>query len=454
MAMASDEGRGPMRVRSLLVSIALSMALITLPALSAPSSTTDKSGELTYHKNIEPLFQQNCQGCHRAEGLAYGGMIAPMPLMTYEEVRPWARAIAKKVMSKEMPPWFASEEFHGVFRTERTLTDEQIAMVVDWVKAGAPQGDPANAPDPIVRDDYEGWAIGKPDLVVNLAEPFWIADDVRDLNISLKAEMITEEMLPEARWIEAVEFRPGSDVVHHIIASRNAAEAEEPGSTGMLGGIAPGTEPFVLPEGFGRQLLPNSQIFLQMHYNKEPGEGSGRWDHSQVAFKFKPKEEKVEHVVVWEGIGNNSFEIPPNTQNWQVGASKIFEHEATIFGFVPHMHLRGRFAKYVAYYPDGTEETLLEVPWYDWNWQTNYEYKEPRVVPAGTRLEVTMFFDNTEEREDLIRAQGTEINAQRPVRFGGPTYDEMMIGFVDYAYNIPLDQITASGAPATGGGGG
>ena len=432
------------------IALVFCLAVAAGPVMASnANSSADATGDATFHRDIEPLFQVNCQGCHRQAGTQLGGMIAPMPLVTYDEVRPWARAIAKKVQSREMPPWFASEEFHGVFANERTLTDEQIAMVVDWVKAGAPKGDVADAPPAKVWDDYEGWTIGKPDLVLDLAEPFWIDDDVRDLNISLKAEPITAEMLPEARWIEAVEFRPGSDAVHHIIGSTRAASAEEPGATGLFGGIAPGTEPFHLPEGFGRKLLPGSQIFLQMHYNKEPGEGSGRWDKSQVAFKFKDPSERIDHIVTWDAIGNRDFEIPPGVANWEVGASKVFEHEATIFAYLPHMHLRGRYAKYVAYYPDGTEETLLEVPWYDWNWQTNYEYKEPKVIPAGTRIEVTMFFDNTAEREELIRAGGTEITHERAVSFGGPTYDEMMLGFLDYAYNVPME--TLEGAPATGG---
>jgi mono/diheme cytochrome c family protein len=429
-------------------------ALATTPlAAAGASSAADNAKQRTYHRDIEPLFQKNCQGCHRPDGLQLGGMIAPMPLTTYDEVRPWARAIAKKVAAKEMPPWFAGEEFHGVFANERTLTDEQIAMVADWVAAGAPAGDPADAPPPKEWNDYEGWSIGKPDLVLDLVEPFWIEDGVRDLNISLKAEAITAEMLPEPRWIEAVEFRPGSDAVHHIIGSTRSASAEDAGATGMFGAIAPGTEPFRLPEGFGRLLVPGTQVFFQMHYNKEPGPGSGRFDRSQVAFKFKPKDEVIERVAQWDAIGNRDFEIPPGAENWEVGASRIFEHESTIFALLPHMHLRGKYAKYVAHYPDGTQETLLEVPWYDWNWQTNYEFAQPKVVPAGTRIEVTMYFDNTAEREELIRAGGTEIDSTIPVRFGGPTYMEMMLGFLDYSYNIPREEFGAVGHPAGTAGG-
>jgi mono/diheme cytochrome c family protein len=419
--------------------VVLTLALVALPAAAAGNNADLAEGQVTYHKDIEPLFQHNCQGCHRSEGASYGGMIAPMPLTTYEEIRPWAKSVAKKVQSREMPPWFASAEFDGLFANERKLNDAQVAMIVDWVKAGAPKGDPGHAPTKAEWASHEGWMIGEPDLIIDLAEPFWIDDDVRDLNISLKAEMITADMLPEARWIESMEFRPGSDAVHHIIGSTRAADAEAPGATGMLGGIAPGTEPFALPEGVGRLLMPGTQVYLQMHYNKEPGEGSGRWDHSQVAFKFKPKNERIDKLASWDAVGNRDFEIPPGVQNWEVGASRVFEHDTTIYALLPHAHLRGKSAKYVAFYPDGTQETLLDVPWYDWNWQTNYEYKDPKFIPAGTRIEYSMTFDNTQEREDLILAGGSRIDSGRAVSFGGPTYDEMMLGFIDYAEHKDID---------------
>ncbi|MEM6706476.1 MAG: hypothetical protein AAF690_27430 [Acidobacteriota bacterium] len=434
----------------------ITASLLLLGALPAAASSNNVDpASLTFHKDVQSILQRNCQSCHRAEGVVLGGMIAPMSLTTYEEIRPWARSIAKQVQSRSMPPWFADEKFHGVFSTERTLTDEEIETVVAWARNGAPKGDPADAPPPLDTSGIvDGWTIGKPDLVLSLAEPFFVDDDVRDLNITLPAEFITEEMMPEPRYIEAIEFRAGSNIVHHIVGSKNAQEAETPGATGLLAGLAPGTEPFALPEGYGRLLTPNTQIYLNMHYNKEPGEDTGRWDRSQVAIKFKPKTETIEHIAQWEGIGNQDFEIPPNTEDWKVGASKIFRHDATIFGFIPHMHLRGRYAKYEAFYPDGTREVLLEVPWYDWNWQTNYLYNDPKRIPAGTRVEVTMWYDNTKEREEIIKGQGTDITADRAVSWGGPTYEEMMIGFIDYAYEVPLNHEANNPDFGTGGGGG
>ncbi len=439
--------------RSRFVALAAMVLVVAAPVLAAGPNETAGPDTITFHEDVEPILQRSCQGCHRPEGVAYGGMKAPMALTTYEETRPWARSIARQVEAKDMPPWFASDHTQGQFTNERVLTAEEIDTIVGWAKTGARRGDPANAPEAI--EWPTGWLIGEPDLVLDLAEPFWVDDDVKDLNISLKAVMITKEMLPEPRWIQAIEFRPGSDVVHHVVGSRVATETETPGASGLLGGIAPGTEPFYLPEGAGRLLVPGTQLYFSMHYNKEPGEGTGVWDRSQMAFKFHPRDAKIDRVAQWEGVGNSDFEIPPGHENWIIGASKVFEYPTTIYGYLPHSHLRGLDAKYTAYYPDGTEEVLLDVPAYDWNWQTNYIYKEPRDLPAGTRVDVLMTYVNTEERNEQTVL---ELDTTRAIQFGGPTTDEMMIGFIDYSEDTggdlvtEVEEATAAATPAAGGG--
>ena len=219
--------------------------------------------------------------------------------------------------------------------------------------------------------------------------------------------------------------------------------------------MAPGTEPFQLPDGAGRLLVPGSHLYFSMHYNKEPGVDTGVWDRSQMAFKFHPKDAKIDRIVKWEGVGNSDFEIPPGHENWVIGASKVFEYPTTIYGYLPHSHLRGLDAKYTAYYPDGTEEVLLAVPAYDWNWQAKYTYKEPRQLPAGTRVDVLMTYVNTEERNELT---ALELDTSRAVRFGGPTTDEMMIGLINYSEDRGDAQVTetdgapAATTPAAGGG--
>ena len=189
----------------------------------------EPSGRVTFEKDILPIFQENCQTCHRPMGTNMSGMIAPMSLMSYREVRPWAKAIAKVVTEREMPPWHASAEHRGVFSNERTLSEEAIATIERWVARGAVRGNPADAAEPVEWPD-SGWTMGDPDLIVSFGEPFWVGDDVTDLyhNVSVT---LTEEQHPEGRWIKELQFQPGSEVVHHIIGYAYSAGDENQAST-------------------------------------------------------------------------------------------------------------------------------------------------------------------------------------------------------------------------------
>ena len=372
------------------------------------------AGRITFTKDVLPILQQNCQVCHRPSGLNMGGMVAPMAFMTYEEVRPWAKSIATAVEAREMPPWHATHEFHGVFYNERTLAEKDIATLTRWVKTGAARGRPEDAPEPVVFPSGE-WSF-EPDLVITMPEPYFVTDDVEDLYVEFEVE-ITKEMLPEPRWIHMSEAKSGSSAVHHIIAR-------------PLGGLAPGGGHAIYPEGYGLLIEPGDTLTFDMHYHKEPGPGTGVWDQSSVAAKFHT--EPVLHPVTTRPIGNNGFEIPPDHPNWEVGASLIFPKATTILRYAPHMHLRGKDMKYTAFYPDGTTEVLLDVPSFDFNWQTSYFYGEPKKLPAGTRIEVIAHFDNSAEK-----AEWANFNSERSIRFGGPTTDEMMLGWMSWADTEP-----------------
>jgi hypothetical protein len=364
------------------------------------------------------------------------GMIAPMSLMTYEEVRPWAKAIVGVVSAKEMPPWHASEAQHGLFRNERTLTQDEIDTLTAWVKQRAPRGNPADAPAPV--DFREGWSIGKVDLELEFPEPFLVEDDVEDLyqNIDVK---LTEEQLPEDKWVQAVEFRPGSEVVHHLIAyasSPNAkpvdANADVEGdqdflrSRVMIGGLAPGTDPGYYPEGYALPLKKGSTVTFAMHYHKEAGPGTAQWDNSVMAIQFADKEPTHEMRIT--NMSHGAFEIPPNAKDWYVVGAQTFDKDILLVNLFPHMHLRGKWSRYTAFYPDGTSEVLLETPEYDFNWQEYYHYKDPKLIPAGTRIEFEMKYDNSPENAERVG-----FNPNRPVHFGGPTTDEMDLGWYTYA---------------------
>lgn len=405
--------------------LTLAILAIAAPAVAGPAANAaDAQGEVTYYSAVLPILQDNCQTCHRPNGANLGGMVAPMAFTSYEETRPWAKSIAKQVESKLMPPWHASPNQHGVFENERTLTDVEIDTIVRWASTGAAAGDPATAPEPRIFESNDGWLIGEPDLIVQMPESYFVEDNVEDHYITFRSQ-ITEEMLPEPRWVKAVEFRPGSAAVHHIIAP-------------PLGGIAPGNDPRIYREGYGTLLKPGATVQWQMHYHKEAGEGTGVYDQSQAAIRFYPVGYEPKHVIQSAPMGNMWFEIPAGAENYTNTLSYTFERDSKIISFLPHAHLRGKSATYTAHYPDGREEILLEVPQYDFNWQTTYNFRDEVIVPAGSRIELTMAWDNSEN------------NPHNPdptiaVTFGEPTTDEMMFGFMSFTDQIEGYQPEASG---------
>ena len=435
-------------MRPLIPAAVLVAAVVLVAPMSAAITSSNDTEAPTFYRDVLPVFQANCQTCHRSQGENIGGMIAPMALMTYDEVRPWARSIARAVKARQMPPWFATEATRGHFMHERVLSDAEIDTVVSWVQGGAPAGDQGDAPPPVrfVEEGSGGWSLGKPDLIVPIPEPYFVEDDIEDINISFTTTL-TDEQLPEDVFVEAIEFRVGGPDVHHMCASATPP-GENPGfgkfSRNSLGCIALGAESQEFPPGYAMKLVKGSRIRFSMHYNKEAGEGSGFWDRSEIGFRFA--KQPPEHVVKYDPIGNVSFEIPPGHERWKVGAARVFEKDTHLLTIWPHGHLRTTAARYEAFYPDGRSQVLLDVPEYDQEWQTTYQYKEPRLLPAGTRLEVTMWFTNTPER-------GAErgFDSEQTVYFGAATTDEMMLGFINYA---PAEPEADSGAtPPTGAGG-
>ncbi len=390
----------------------------------------------TFMKDVLPILQENCQTCHRPSGLNMSGMVAPMSLMTYEEVRPWAKAIAKAIDSRQMPPWHASAEFDGVFRNERVLSEDEIDTVRAWIQQGAPRGNPSDAPA-AMKFSETGWNMGSPDLIVGFPEPFLIGDDIADLYHNVTVQL-TKEQLNKDRWVKSIEFKPGSEVVHHIIgyahpkSDKTDLSGDEGSVTsGMLGGNAPGTDVAAYSDGFGVLLPAEASLTFAMHYHKEAGPGTAVLDNSQMAFKFQ--DTAVSHPIEISTIQHGGFEIPPFARDWKVGASRTFNEDTLLVAMMPHMHLRGKSAKYTAFYPDGTSEILLEVPAYDFNWQTSYEYPAPRILPAGTRIEMELVYDNSQENGDRVG-----FDPSKPIHFGGPTTDEMDLAWITIAPKAPI----------------
>ena len=409
-------------------------AVLAASTVGSFATESDASQSPTFHRDVLPILQANCQDCHRPSGsrIYRGGV--PMSLTTYEETRPWARSIERKIQSKEMPPWDASEVHDGVFRNERGLTDEEIETIARWVEAGAPRGDAAGAPAPLTWSDDEGWVMPDPDLVLMMPEPYFVDDDVRDVYTKHRLEL-TKEIFPEDRWVQAIEFRRGSDVVHHFnIFARGPSTAGASldgrplGDGNYVGGATSGSPPHIWPEGYGTLLETGSTLTFDLHYHKEPGPGTGVWDQSSIAIKFATK--PVEHPVHFYPVSNYTFEIPAEDPYWHDSAEHTFDRTVTVLGMLPHMHMRGREARYTATYADGEEELLLHVPDYDFDWQEIYWYETPKVLPAGTKLTIDMWFDNSVEE-----SARWGFDPHRAVTFGPESTDEMLMGFISFVYN-------------------
>ncbi len=391
-------------------SVTLFIFLIALAfGISADGpGSKDNEGTVTFTKDVAPILMNNCVVCHRP------GENAPMPLLTFKEVRPWARAIEEKVVEREMPPWYADPD-HGTFKNDRSLSQKEIDTISQWVRQGAKEGDPADMPK--APRFPEGWLIGTPDVVLSIEEFPVPAEGVVEYKY-----LTVETNFKEDRWIQAAEIRPGDrSVVHHVIIN-----AQEPGANsrrnpaGMLVGMAPGMPPMMLPPGNAKLVKAGSKLVFQMHYTPT---GKATTDKTSVGLIFAKS--PVKKRVVTTGAFARSLEIPPGDPNHKVTASYTFKEDGHILSFMPHMHLRGKDFEYRAVYPDGTTKVVLSVPRYNFNWQLSYVLKEPLAMPKGSRIECVAHFDNSSRNK--YNPDPTKL-----VTWGQQTWEEMMIGWFDY----------------------
>jgi hypothetical protein len=310
-----------------------------------------------------------------------------------------------------------------MFEGERGLAQAEIDTVVAWVEQGAVRGNPTDAPTALEWPTVEGWTIGEPDLIVSMPEPYFVPDDLLD-ETKYFPMTLTDEMLPEDRWIKAVEFRPGSEAVHHIICT-------------PFGGIAPGNAPNEYRDGYSAKVEKGAQVVWNMHYHKEPGPGTGMWDQSSLGVTFYPKDYVPRHVLTTIPLGPFDFAIPAGDANYAAESWFTFDQDALINSMMPHMHYRGKAVHYDLIYPDGTTETLLDVPRYDFNWQTAYRFKEPKQVPAGTKVHLTGWWDNS--ANNLANPDPTIT-----VTWGEATHEEMLFGWLSYT-NVAEDSTAHQG---------
>ncbi len=393
------------------------------------------TGEVTWSNQISRLFQQHCQSCHRP------GQIGPFPLLEYGDVAGWSEMVREVVHQKRMPPWNASPEY-GEFRNVAVLSEAELALIDRWVEDGAPEGDPSELPPP--AQFVEGWQIPEPDQVIYIDdEPFTVpAEGVVEYQW-----FTVDPGWDEDKWITMVECRPGNAaVVHHVTVYFKPPWVDWDLPLGdrinLLGGFAPGKQPVNLDEfdGTARYIPAGSHLVFEMHYTPN---GSVQTDRSSIAVLFADPSE-VRRQLSMVMVANTEFEIPPHAANHVVESRYTFDEDSLLYSFSPHMHLRGKTFRFVAHYPEGRDEILLDIPQFDFNWQFDYLLREPKVMPRGTVMHCTASFDNSEDNIANPDAEDT-------VRWGDQTWDEMMIGTIAIA---PLDQnlSKATGKPLVIGG--
>lgn len=406
---------------------------------SATALAATNGAPATFTRDVAPVLQKNCQSCHRPNE------VAPMPLLTYEQARPWAKAIKEAVLLKKMPPWFADPHY-GKFVNDRSLSRKEIDTLVAWADAGAPEGDPADLPKPVRFID--GWNIGTPDVEFAVPEIQVPASGTIEYQY-----VVIPTTFDKDKWVQLAEVRPGNRaVLHHVIAfirdpksewmkdarpgvpfiprkdEKGETRRNEDGFGGeFLVGYAPGTMPETLAPGQAKLVKAGSDIVFQMHYTAN---GKPATDATRIGLIFA-RETPKERVMTLAAV-NDKFVIPAGAASY--GADSEFEMgtEAKLVAMLPHMHLRGKDFKYRLVYPTGESETILSVPRYSFSWQLSYYPAKQIVLPKGTKIQCTAHWDNSANN-------ASNPDPNKEVRWGDQSWDEMMIGFFDVAFDANMD---------------
>ncbi len=379
-------------------------------------TAAQKSVKPTYSSDVAPIVDKNCVQCHRTGG------IAPFSLESYEQVKKFGPMIKQVVKSGTMPPWFAKDDpaKPSPWANDRSMSSTDKAKVAQWVDGGMAAGTKRLASAAHKLDPT--WQIGKPDAIYTMATPFELpADGVvqyQYFNVPMDSS--------EERYVEAVEVRPGNrSVVHHVLVfvEPNSSVKRPRGLTSLIDYFAiyvPGQGAVVYPKGYGRILPKDHHLRFQIHYTTN---GKPSKDQTSVAFRFS--KEKPKNVVKTASLVNFMFSIPPGAPNHPVQAKITLPVDMTVVSFLPHMHVRGKAARYEMTLPSGEHKMLLDVPRYDFNWQIQYDLKEPLVIPKGTKVQYTCWFDNSPENP-------SNPNPKKAVGWGDQTFEEMVVGYVVY----------------------
>jgi hypothetical protein len=414
--------------------VVVAVAVLLAARVGAQVGAEPRAGNVpTFTKDVAPILYRNCVNCHRP------GEIGPMPLMSYEQARPYAKAMANAVTNRTMPPWHADAPA-GTFHNERALTDRERHTIAAWASGGALKGDLRDLPAAPAFAD--GWSLGTPDVVFEMAQ---------DYRLPAKGTIEYEWFyIPTnftgPKWVTSIEVRPGDRAaVHHVLVYYRAKPdgkpapvaranqehqsdpppveqgiAQHPRRTDLSGmpprlvsTYAPGTNPQVAPPGTAFRLEPGGIIELQMHYTTT---GKPASDRTKIGITFatdpSPRELRAQHFM------NMSMRLPARAANIAVATDLEFVQDATVWGLFPHTHLRGKRWAYTLELPNGERKPILTVPRYDFNWQTYYMFKEPLQVPKGSKIVSTAWYDNS-------AANKSNPNPEVDVLWGDQTWQEM-----------------------------
>jgi hypothetical protein len=441
-----------MSMRKLVTACGALSALVLLGASLRVRGDDNKSTNVTFNRDVAPIFFKSCVGCHRP------GELAPMPLLTYKDARPWARSIREKVVTRQMPPWSADRRY-GHFSNDLSLAQSEIDKILEWVAGGAQEGDPADLPSPPV---FSGdWTIGKPDIVLTMEKAHKLPEPGGEEYVYVPIPT----HFSEDQWVQAIEVHPSNrKVVHHALLfvqppemaaaaeKVNAAFAqtslfssdgairhlkvdapvEDDGCKAPLGGYAPGTGAETLgtvigfygpgnpadawPEGAAKLIPAGSNLILQMHYSSPAA--SLQSDRTSVGLRLA--RHPPERPVMTLAALNFYFRIPPGDPGHEVTACYTLNRNVAVLSYLPHMHFRGKSIRYEALFPDGKREILLSVSDYNFNWQTSYKLETPVYLPKETKIVVTAVYDNSP-------ANRFNPDATATVRSGDRSSDEMLL---------------------------
>ncbi|HWZ33799.1 MAG TPA: hypothetical protein VNX18_20810 [Bryobacteraceae bacterium] len=391
----------------------------------------------TFSKDVAPILNKNCASCHRP------GDIGPMPLLTYEQARPWARSIREKVSLGQMPPWHSVDP-HGTFSNDRRLSDADKKTLIDWASNGAPEGNPKDLPS--APKFAEGWEIGQPDAVFTMEKPYSVPDKG---TISYQYMQIPTNFT-EDKWVQAIEVRPGTrSVVHHVlvfvrdpgtpvrlmsfvpVAPKSAGPgARNQGASGggpgnLIATTAPGTNAMTFEPGMAVKVKAGATLVLQIHYTAN---GKAATDQTSVGMIYAKEPPRLE--IHNSAFMQPMFKIPAGADNEAVDSAIEFKEDVHVTALFPHTHLRGKSWEYRLTYPDGRTDVVLAVPHYDFNWQTYYVFAKPLAVPKGSRLDATAHYDNSTSNK-------WNPDPTADVRWGDQTWQEMQYTGITYFVDQP-----------------